>query len=274
MRKARQRTTQCYSLLRARLELEKRLRVWRGLVSAQPRSLTLLGICIYSEENVDAAEEEAEGLRGVVRQLETRIPGQRVESFPISFACQRCTLFSLKNPLSRTRVEGNAWAVRFEHCLFFLVFHFFLDPSCLLLFYAGCSPFLQRRSPRPHEPLSMETEVAKRIFTARDRVAPRSFPTDYATHELSCSLNISTWITVETVSSNSENENRRHHKQKLVKVRRSSLILSCFYLPLQRTMKRLYNAALFSLLCLWDVFLWKRTESCDICKVPFYILWI
>lgn len=226
------------------------------MVSAQSRSLTLLGICIYPEENVDAAEEEAEGLRGVVRQLETRIPGQRVESFPISFACQRCTLFSLKNPLSRTRAEGNAWAVRFEHRFFFLFFRLFLDPSCLLLFYAGCSPFLQRRPPRAHESLSMETEVAKRIFTARDRVAPRSFPTDYyATRELSCSLNISTRITVETVSSNSENENRRHHKQKLVKVRRSSLILLCLYLPLKRTTKRVYNAALFSRLCLSDVFL-------------------
>lgn len=36
------------------------------------------------EENDDAAEEEAEGWkRGVVRELETRIPGQRVESFSI-----------------------------------------------------------------------------------------------------------------------------------------------------------------------------------------------
>lgn len=114
--------------------------------------------------------------------------------FYLRLACRRCTLFSLKNALSRTRRdEGNGSAVRFEHSFsislslsFSLYLFSRLIPSFFISSLARFSSSMVSR--RAHAPLSVETEVASGFFMARDRCASRSFPHDYATRELLCSL--------------------------------------------------------------------------------------
>lgn len=150
--------------------------------------------------------------------------------FYLRLACRRCTLFSLKNALSRTRRdEGNGSAVHFEHSFSISLFlslslYLFsrLIPSFFISSLARFSSSMVSR--RAHAPLSVETEVASGFFMARDRCASRSFPHDYATRELLCSLEYNFESRAKLFPDSEREREQAARAQKLVKVRRSSLI--------------------------------------------------
>lgn len=105
--------------------------------------------------------------------------------FYLRLACRRCTLFSLENALSRSwGDEGNSSAVPVFRAL---VFNLSLSLSL--------NSLLLRFKPRPfffEHGFSSSTRgknrSRERIFHGEIFVAPRSFPHDYATRQLFCSL--------------------------------------------------------------------------------------
>lgn len=89
----------------------------------------------FPEENDDAAQGKRKRVHAGVYEVETRIPGQRAESFSISFACRRCTLFPVEMHFSPARAEGTRLAVPFEHRLNFSLASSCLQRSTFLYFF-------------------------------------------------------------------------------------------------------------------------------------------
>ena len=214
---------------------------------AQPQSLTHPGYT-PREGNDDAAEKrKAEGLRGVVRQLENVDSGSKGEKlfYFVRVPTLQHVVFTEKSTFTNPAAEENAWAVRFERrsppprlspapstfSFFLSGFSFvslslslslarFYSARAVLAFSSTAASSSTRASVRGNR--SRET----RFSTARDcRVAPRSFlPTDYATRlELSCSLNIPP---PKPLIRRTKTRSRR--LQKLVKVRRWSSLRPLF----------------------------------------------
>ena len=132
------------------------------------------------------------------RRPSARKRGFRVKgwkAFLFSFACRRCTLFSLKNPLSRTRWQKKTLGLFVSSILplppflsFFRVFLSFLSLSLslsLARFYSAraVGVFFNGRLVEHTSLCPWKQKSRNAIFTARDRrVAPRSLlTTDYAT---------------------------------------------------------------------------------------------
>ena len=158
-----------------RLELEKKEKEGkRGLVSS---AVVFDSLSLCRKKMTTRQKRKRKG-GGAASSADSGSKGGKL--FYLRLACRRCTLFSLKNALSRR------WRKRLGCSFRALVFNFSLSlslsrliPSFFISSLARFSSSMASR--RAHAPLSVETEVASGFFTARDRCASRSFPHDYAT---------------------------------------------------------------------------------------------